>query len=114
MLVTFLFSLAIISQDPVQTLAVATSQVTAAQTEEPRTGERPAADRLSGGAREQQVVCRRERETGSNRPRNVCTRVGVDNYNREAARRWRENVVDSRGTPECATNVSAYCPAPRN
>ncbi|MDQ8029403.1 MAG: hypothetical protein REJ23_11800 [Brevundimonas sp.] len=108
MLITLLFALMISGQD----------QVVAPAQDGPRveSAAAPAAgtQALASNADDQRVVCRRERETGSNRSRNVCTRVGVADYNREAARRWRDNVVDSRGTPACATDPSSICPEPRN
>ncbi len=108
MLLTLLFALMISGQDQVAPAAQTEPRVESAAT--PAPGTQP----LASNADDQQVVCRRERDTGSNRSRRVCTRVGVADYNREAARRWRDNVVDSRGTPECDTDNTAYCPAPRN
>ncbi|MDQ8029402.1 MAG: hypothetical protein REJ23_11795 [Brevundimonas sp.] len=104
MLTAILFSLAVISQDPTPAPApvieepLATAVQAEPRAEEAQAGERPT--ELASSPRDQQVVCRRERSTGSNRSRNVCTRAGVADYNREAARRWFDNVVDSRGTPE--------------
>lgn len=107
MFAALLFSLVLSGQDPAEAPAPA----------EPRANglSEMAADRDVPGANtgDQRIVCQRQRETGSNRSRNVCTRVGVANYNRDRARQWRDSVVDNRATPECETNISAVCPAPR-
>lgn len=108
MLLPLLFALLISGQDQASSPAQVGSRVENADAT--ATGTRA----LASNPDDQRVVCRRERETGSNRSRNVCTRVGVADYNREAARRWRDNVVDSRGTPECDTNPGSACPAARN
>ena len=88
-------------QSPVQTPPASTPPLTAPAAEAP--GAQASAD-----TGDQVIVCRRETATGSNRTRRVCERVGVTEYNRDQSQRWREQVVDRRGTLECETD--AGCP----
>lgn len=108
MFAALLFSLILFGQDPVG--APSSAEPAANGVSE------TAADRGVPAANtgDQRIVCERQRETGTNRSRNICTRVGTANYNRDRARQWRDSVVDNRATPECDTNPSAVCPAPRN